>query len=290
MKVSELITRKPMQFFSIEEGFLEVKRTIINARNTLINAEPPKLTDIKNYYPSNYDREWDQACYILRYMYAYSYEYFMLFSDIFELANRNKKFSVLSIGCGAMPDAWALEAAAKRMKVTGAISHTGVDSIQWDNKYVPKTSGRIRKKLILNKAGEFLENTNDEFDIILFPKSIGDMHMNDYSDFGKVKRAFRDSLSLKEGFFVAFSLINNEQNNRKDKIEIDYILQNIRTRGYEGRTVWSKKTKVGICGSNPSFPRLEEELVEDSINLTKRHFMASREYENYCLCKMTKVK
>ena len=290
MKLSELKNKRP-QLYSFDESFSAIEKAIANARDRLKVIEPPsEVLWTYNYYPYNYSNTWDQACYVMRYLYAYAYEYFIAFSSILEKINSNSDLHVMSLGCGVMPDAWALQEASKRMELRGMIEYTGVDVFKWPDEYVPETTERVRKRFIKSKAGDYLLSCTDiEHDIIIFPKSLGDMYKNDRSDLYNVKKALGE-IPLKDEFYMVFSFIDNEQDNRKDQIEMDYLLDCIRNRGYSGIPKKNKEVNVGICNSYPPFPRLSDELVEDSISLAKKHFMTSRIHENYYICRFTKVK
>lgn len=291
MKLEELKGRR-VWHHSFDDSFTEIESRIINARNTLKELEPPlDVYYMSKYYPHNYNDPWDQACYVMRYLYAYTYEYFMIFSDILEKTDKSRNLQVLSLGCGTMSDAWALQEAAKRMKYRGTIEYTGVDTCEWSSKYVPQTRSRIKRNFKLCKAGEYLGKCNNRsFDIMLFPKSLGDIHKNDYNDLVMTRLALGSTLPLKDEFVLAFSFIDNEQENIKDKIEMDYLLQRIRDRGYDGEVVKNKKCKGGICSSSPPFPMLCSDIVEDSKRLALQHFMTNREHENYYICRFTKVR
>lgn len=291
MKLEELL-KKRVWHHSFDDSFPEIERAIVVARDNLETLDPPvEAYTMRKYYPHNYDNSWDQACYVMRYLYAYAYEYFMLFSDTLEMVSKSNSLQVISLGCGTMPDAWALQEAADRMEIKGPIEYTGVDMFEWPSEYVPQTNKEMKRTFIKSKAGEYLLTCNDQaFDVILFPKSLGDMYKNDRSDLFMLKKALGEILPLKEEFFLAFSFIDNEQENRKDKIEMDYLLQCIRDRGYVGEPIKNRYTKVGICNSYPPFPMLDDDLIKDSKRLALQHFMTSREHENYYICKFTKVK
>lgn len=49
-----------------------------------------------------------QQLYLLRYAYAYSFEYKCMYRTLLDRTNFRKNISVTSIGCGSMLDYWAL--------------------------------------------------------------------------------------------------------------------------------------------------------------------------------------
>ena len=291
MKLSELNSTKIITH-TFETSFPAILAAISYAQNNVkVLIPPPDALNMLEQYHRDYSNDWKQACYILRYMYAYSYEYFQLYSDIFKRDTTIKRPRVLSLGCGAMLDAWSIQEAATMMNIGVPIEYTGVDVVEWNKGYIPRTNPLIVKNYVPQKAGEYLSSFDLEpFDIILFPKSLGDIYLFDREDYIILKEALGRTFPLKDEFYIAFSLIDNEQYNKKDKIEIDKLLEKIHNRGYQGEPIWNSTTNIGICGSRPPFPMLSNEIVEDSKKYTGKHFMTNRSHENYCICKMKRVR
>lgn len=69
-----------------------------------------------------------QQLYLLRYAYAYSFEYKCMYRTLLDRTNFRKNISVTSIGCGSMLDYWALANVVPR---SCDIRYRGIDTIDW---------------------------------------------------------------------------------------------------------------------------------------------------------------
>ncbi len=267
-----------------EVRFKAIKDVIDNAYYDLLQMEemgcivPP----VKPDYPNEYADYWNQACYVLRYIYAYSYEYFRMYLDMFSNEVLGRYINVLSLGCGTMVDAWSLQEAIRFRRKNTAVSYIGVDMNRWGNNYEPKVAPSIIKKhMHKRKAGDYLINQSIlDFDILVFPKSIGDIY-RDPDDFEKIVYALKTKDVKKDSFYIAFSFVNYKDEKNMDAPKIDKIISSLSLRGYRLKKEKHKSTDQAIVASNPGFPPLDNQIVMNAKRLTGKEVMRKRIHEKY---------
>lgn len=111
-----------------------------------------------------------QQLYLLRYAYAYAFEYKTIYQKIVKQLNPNSSLNVMSIGCGNMIDYWAL---AQNMSEDTVINYQGYDCIDWSYKVQKREQDHVR--LILGDAMDAIDEM-EKFtsDVIILPKSISE--------------------------------------------------------------------------------------------------------------------
>lgn len=127
----------------------------------------------------DYDDKQVQELYILRYVYSYAFEYKMMFSEILSRFEGAEKLSILSLGCGPLPDYWGLGAAYAE-DYNGIdrdnIQYTGVDLIDWN--YKDFSSIKIARSFVQMDFIEFVKNNDiSDVNVVFFPKSICEIPM-----------------------------------------------------------------------------------------------------------------
>lgn len=129
----------------------------------------------------DYSKSLNQQLYLLRYLYAYHYEYYKAFNDMFGLTASDVKseyYNVLSIGCGVGFDYSAFKCVLRNNKIdefVQMICYNGIDTIRW--KYSCKKEGYDLFNVDTQDFRTWLDENADIFsksDIFLFPKSIGE--------------------------------------------------------------------------------------------------------------------
>ena len=243
----------------------------------------------------DYDNDWEQAAYILRYSYAYAYEYYLMHSEILRFINRNKSVKVLSIGCGAMTDAWALDVAGREEGEAYRIEYTGIDLAHaWNPSYHPKTEDIIKYPPLYDTcAGTYLSSLSViDYDVFVFPKSLRDICWNDNGDFIKILHSFENNHILRDSIVLAFSLTNNpiSPNNdellRKDGINIKEILSSLHKNGFEiVESIINTKSDDRVYYRS-GYPEISEMLKGDSKRLTDRKMMTSKSYQKFYIYKL----
>lgn len=124
------------------------------------------LTFEENNIP-NYSLFQISSLYLLRYLYAYSFECLEIFSDVFKLLKSKSiknNLNVLSIGSGSGFDFHSIQRAARENSFT--IKYTGVDIVDW-----PWNFGENR----FVSPDWINEIDFENFNTFFFPKSIGEL-------------------------------------------------------------------------------------------------------------------
>lgn len=79
-----------------------------------------------------------QQLYLLRYAFAYAFEYSRMYLNVLSQMDDVNSISVTSVGCGSMIDYWSLVHALKiKHKLDCSIRYAGIDKIDWNYK-IPK--------------------------------------------------------------------------------------------------------------------------------------------------------
>lgn len=164
----------------INESLREIEKDLLKRLEKEPSLEPLRNLRFDSEVNPDYNNPQIQLLYLLRYFYAYSYEYYLAFKGMLALVNGEieKDSNVLSIGCGAAFDYWALKRAVNYDNSVGheeVFNYTGVDEVSWLHPCSKegKDSLNICKKDFIS----WLSVTPTLFsisDIIIFPKSIGE--------------------------------------------------------------------------------------------------------------------
>lgn len=81
-----------------------------------------------------------QQLYLLRYCYAYAFEYKRMYQMLKDTITLNNPLTVTSVGCGNMVDYWAL---AHSVGTKQKIYYRGVDFIDWNYKFSPRFQDKV---------------------------------------------------------------------------------------------------------------------------------------------------
>ena len=285
---------------NLSKGFNAIKSIINNAsydiqQPAIIQEAPDNKED---YVVFQYDKRWDQACYILRYTYAYAFEYYQLYMKMLSEFDNSENLSVLSVGCGAMIDAWALEIASKTKKTNYCIEYMGVDKAKdWKEDYCPETNEIEKREPAFDTcAGLFLMSCDTiDYDAIVFPKSLRDIYINDKEDFNRIKKAFETKPFKKSTICVAFSLTNNPYSNGNDLLlEEDYakiieLINCLEKQGFIPRKdiIENIESKDNVY-YNSGYPEIEDKLKDEADVFTGRSMMMNRCYQRYLVFMLEK--
>lgn len=179
---------------------------ILNKLIKLINQDISKMTDLRklndtfhNHNTSNYrySDEFEQRAYLLRYFYAYYYEYRNVIKS---LSNILTELNVVSIGCGAGIDAVALKNASNNKNKK--ISYIGIDCEEWERGIIIPEDGKIKlhKVLIKEDSNNYLKDAT----VLFFPRSLSDIERSAWQD---IKKWIKKSDCTKEKICIAASFI-----------------------------------------------------------------------------------
>lgn len=149
-------------------------------------ASSPNLCDLAelrfdgNQNP-DYTKEYIQQLYLLRYAYGYAYEYRWMYSKLFKQCINNDvllplNLKVLSLGCGAMTDYWALRQA---LNSSFSIDYIGVDMVEWGKKYLMPACEQDTVSFCQGNMADclnvFASAKRTAPDVIFFPKSLSEL-------------------------------------------------------------------------------------------------------------------
>ena len=115
-----------------------------------------------------------QQLYLLRYAFAYAFEYSRMYLDVLSQMDDTNHISVTSVGCGSMIDYWSLiHALEMKSKMDCSIRYVGIDIIDWNYK-IPQRQNDEVHYLIGNAADIFTNNSQFISDVYFFPNSISE--------------------------------------------------------------------------------------------------------------------
>ena len=278
MKIEELEKLK------VDPDSTSVYLAINNAVNQLYSFDAAGRTPlVKPDYPYEYEDRWHEACYTARYMYAYSYEYLQMFKEFLNMVPEVEDLRVASLGCGSMVDAWSLHRAIYTANRDIAVRYYGVDIVSWESKYIPKVTTFKSLKFVNDKAGKFLlEKDKIDYDVIIFPKSIGDIYA-DHLDFQRVIDALGENSNRR--FYLLTSKITYAGSSMRNdehllKIASDRIIAS-------GFCLNKKKKKKGedvpIKNRNNGYIYPVEIDINEVKRLSGRYPILRRSFENYSI-------
>lgn len=146
----------------------------------LKNNSPRHMSDESSIY-SNPTR---QQLYLLKYAYAYGFEYLSMCNEFIEDFADKEEISVVSLGCGTMLDYWALAYMLDEKKISRpAVKYLGIDAIKWNHSMETKVRDKDKKTFHFSQESfeNFFKRQDNEFntyDVYFFPKSISEFSDN----------------------------------------------------------------------------------------------------------------
>lgn len=164
----------------------------------------------------NYNDEIIQKYYLLRFMMAYFTEYYEIYNQTIKMNFLDNRFNILSIGCGCGIDFWGLRFAKQQINSDINIRYTGLDIVEWSywdsfNEEVYFINTDIRELQCLDEDG---------YNLIIFPKSIGEL---DTLTFNQLKKAISSTKFNSNKLILISSLrsarIGDDQSRTKDIAE-----------------------------------------------------------------------
>lgn len=176
----------------------------------------PKYTDIRV-----------QQLYLLKYAYAYTYEYFLMYNKAVKALDISRKLSVVSLGCGAMTDYMGLVSLKDSRPLE--IAYTGVDPVDWS--YKPVTCAQDIVDLNMGTTAGAYFGSRDELDadIYMFPKSISELSMEEVAF---ISDCFRFKKNKKDRFAICVSLRNSPVHRQEDLKKTDILQSAVLAGGY----------------------------------------------------------
>lgn len=208
-----------------------------------------------------------QQLYLLRYAYAYAFEYKRMYQHLPEYFRAQSQLSVMSIGCGNMIDYWALA------QVVGSrvdLRYRGFDSIDWAYKFSERENDRVW--LTLGDAISAMEELPSiPADIIVFPKSISEF---DHDAIDRFCECIRTKRILKRRVCVLVSLRTDQGSSQRDmsktkKIYDAFLDAGFKTESHSNSFFYLAKQEEKIRLCDPSFKH-PNEVVDLLIALHTR--------------------
>lgn len=121
----------------------------------------------------NYNNLQIQRLYLLRYSFAYGFEYSGIYSEVLARLHNPQKVCVASIGCGNFLDYWSLVQSIEKKNLECEVRYVGIDEIDWNYKFDKRDGDELYFKKG-NAINFFEENKEFISDIYFFPKSISE--------------------------------------------------------------------------------------------------------------------
>lgn len=170
-----------------------------------------------------------QQLYLLRYAFAYSFEYSRMYLDVLTEMGDFDNISVTSIGCGSMIDYWSLVYALNKEGVDCSIRYDGIDRINWNYRIPGRQVDEVHYT-IENAVNFFGNNSQFTSDIIFFPKSISEFSE---SELNTMADSFSSKNKHKDKFFVCISLRDDPGSKNRDVIKTKCIIEAVSNNGFK---------------------------------------------------------
>lgn len=127
----------------------------------------------------DYEDETVEYLYMLRYAFAYAYEYYTMYKAWKNMLGAKTKVAVTSVGCGAYLDYWALTRVYGSYNIDN-IDYTGIDPVDWKYARELLFGGDEQPDFFKGLLEDYLNS--DKFksaDAYVFPKSLGEIRNKD---------------------------------------------------------------------------------------------------------------
>ncbi|TET32849.1 MAG: hypothetical protein E3J72_18640 [Planctomycetota bacterium] len=154
----------------------------------------------------DYENELIQQYYMLRFFPAYLAEYYLIYRKLFRKRFIRSPLNIFSIGVGCGIDYYGLHFAAKddennRLK---NMEYTGIDQVDW---LYWNDFGRKNIHYIVKDITKWSKLDEDSYNIIIFPKSIGEFSNKTFTH---IKNIFRNSTFSAKRIYFLCSLMDVE--------------------------------------------------------------------------------
>lgn len=180
----------------------------------------------------DYSNVTTQRFYLLRYAFAYAYEYKCMYKKLFEQVGFDGEINVLSLGCGAMQDYWALTEAISESPDDLRVFYTGVDCIDWVDKFDVRADDNV--EFVQSDVVDHLRSIYaTDADVVIFPKSISEFNG---SYFDELLKELGKVVFTKDRFYILISLRTDAYNRDRDFEKSKKIAEAIERGGYVCRS------------------------------------------------------
>jgi hypothetical protein len=183
-----------------------------------VHFDGGKLPDYSDIHAQQY--------YLLRYAYAYGFEYKQMYKGLRNRIKDVEHLRVTSIGCGSMIDYWALTRVFPRKC---SIRYTGIDTIDWSYRIEPRPQDEVN--FCNSDVVSLFENAETlTSDVYIFPKSISEFSKSDIQRLGN---CLSKKLPTNQTVFFLFSLRTDEWHTGSDKAKTKILFDCMVNAGYE---------------------------------------------------------
>lgn len=180
-----------------------------------------------------------QQLYLLRYAFAYAFEYSGMYLDVLSQMDDANHISVTSVGCGSMIDYWSLiHTLEMKSKMDCSIRYVGIDIIDWNYK-IPQRQNDEVHYLIGNAADIFTNNSQFISDVYFFPKSISEFTD---SELNAMANSFSSKKIQKNRFFVCISLREDQGSMDRDMQKTKCLIEAISKNGFYTKWPYNQYT------------------------------------------------
>ena len=218
-----------------------------------------KNVNFENGSLPDYSDELISLLYCLRYHYGYAFEYEEMYRYIIDDFKCRNKISVLSVGCGNGIDLWSLNRAVCSKNIK-RIEYTGIDCVDWcDSFCIELPNSAEYYTCDLRKAGLVIDNL-DDLDILIFPKSISELTIEDLHYL--VKRIE----NITDEFYVLSSLRKNDYNRKEDMSKIEKMSNWLHGYGFKTMNVDAMNCLVWDCDEGIRAASYDYVYPDDALN------------------------
>lgn len=178
-----------------------------------------------------------QQLYLLRYVFAYAFEYKSMFGTLFGRKKYSDSIKITSVGCGNMIDYWSLlEALGERGERKCIINYRGVDTVDWNYKIKPRLQDNMN--YIKSNAADSFDNANKLIsDIYIFPKSISEFSLD---DFEKICNAFKNKVIVKNSVHILISLRVDDGSMDRDMSRTEKLINSLNMNGFATKDTYNR--------------------------------------------------
>lgn len=248
------------------------------------NEGTESMQGLKDYSPrlksdgsSIYSNQTYQQQYLLKYAYAYGFEYLSMCNELIKDFADKKEISVVSLGCGTMLDYWALvNMLYKRNLSQPIVKYHGIDAVKWNHSLDAKAIGKDEKNYKFSQESfeKFFNEPDNEFDthdVYFFPKSISEFSNKKEKTEKSDMETLLENLSKieKETIYFCIALRKKEKVDKSDvkkvqKIidkmekETDFHVKEVKCITNKEKTIGELKEK-GLCVEDVKFIPLGDE-------------------------------
>lgn len=166
-----------------------------------------------------------QQLYLLRYAYAYSFEYIQMYWSLIQRLRPASQITITSIGCGSMIDYWSLTRVVPR---GCRIVYKGVDIVDW----YYRMNGRPQDDVEF-LHGDILNLVHSEpilfADAYVFPKSISEFRV---SDINTICSKISEHTPIGKTVYFLFSLRTEDRSMARDMHMTQSVFQAMENYGF----------------------------------------------------------